>query len=321
MCNKTDKTDKTEKYFTAWAGEFPKLDKFKPGGLGFKDEEDLKLHIYNVFLISMFYKCIDPDNNISLPDPDNVQCYDSKIGTEGGAVQSDNVENDPSKWIDFYQKKDDNTINEAYFTPSEDYKNYIVMHSGLFKNRIDVFIIFKEVKNATPYKLVAISTVRDCMWFSDSDIEREKARDICCGVDGICKRIVPFFQLSDVIFDCTNLPNWDNPDKLGSLHFSKGHPERGYLNERGYMCKNACIKSISNYRYAYPYVYFDPGRGELRRGFLLPLEKKGYVVLVATVMKTPSGKYSVETALLPQMALEQARRTSTIEVDWMSKIL
>ena len=317
MCNKTDKT---EKYFTAWAGEFPYLYKLESGELGFKTVRDLKLHIYNVFLISMFYKCIDRDD-ISLPDPDNVQCYDYKIGTEGGAVQSDNVENDPSKWIDFYQKNDDNTINKAYFTPSEDYKNYIVMHSGIFKDRIDVFIIFKEVKNTTPYKLVAISTVRDCMWFSAGDIEREKAREICGDVDGICKRIVPFFQVSDVIFDCTNLRNWNNPNKLGSFHFVKDHPERGYLEERVDMCINTCIKSISNYRYAYPYVYFDPDIGELRRGFLLPLEKEGDVVLVATVMKTHSGKYSVKTILLPHMALEQARRTSTIEVDWMSKLL
>ena len=87
------------------------------------------------------------------------------------------------------------------------------------------------------------------------------------------------------------------------------------------MCKNACIKSISNYRYAYPYVYFDPGRGELRRGFLLPLEKEGEVVLVATVMKTDLGNYIVKTVLEPYMALEQARRVSTIEVDWMSKLL
>lgn len=316
MCNKPDKT---EKYFTAWAGEFPDLYKLEPGKLGFKSEKDMQLHIYNVFLISMFYKCIDGE--LSIPDSNEILYCDPKIGTEGGAVQSDNVENDPSKWIDFYQKNDDNTINKAYFTPSEDYKNYIVMHSGLFKGRNDVFIIFKEVKNATPYKLVAISTVRDCMWFSAGDIEKEKAREICGNVDGICKRIVPFFQVSDVIFDCTNLPNWDNPDKLGSPHFDEGHPERGYYKKRVKMCKDACIKSQSNYRYAYPYVYFDPGRGKLRRGFLLPLEKEGDVVLVATVMKTLSGKYSVETVLLPHMALEQARRTSTIEVDWMSKLL
>lgn len=316
MCNKTDKT---EKYFTAWAGKFPYLYKLEPGELGFKTVRDLKLHIYNVFIISMFYKCIDGE--LSIPDSNEIRYCDPKIGTEGRAVQSDNVENDPSKWIDFYQKNDDNIINKAYFTPSEDYKNYIVMHSGFFKDSIDVFIIFKEVKNATPYKLVAISTVRDCMWFSDGDIESEKACEICGNVDGICKRIVPFFQVSDVIFDCTNLPYWDNSNKLGSRHFVNDHPERGYSEERVKMCIDACIKSISNYRYAYPYVYFDPDIGELRRGFLLPLEKEGDVVLVATVMKTPSGKYSVKTVLLPHMALEQARRTSTIEVDWMSKLL
>lgn len=320
MCNKTNKPDKTEKYFEAWAGTFPYINNLDHKKLGFEKMIDLKLHIYNVFLISMFYKCIDR-NDISLPDLDNVQYYDSKIGTEGVAVQSDNVENDPSKWIDFYQKNDDNTINKAYFTPSEIYKNYIVMHSGLFEDRNDVFIIFKEVKNGAPYKLVAIRTVTNCMWFSADDIERENAYQICIDVDGTCKRIVPFFQVSDAIFDCTNLPNWDNPDKLGSYHFSKDHPERGYLEERVKMCKNACIKSISNYRYAYPYVYFDPGRGELRRGFLLPLEKEGEVVLVATVMKTDLGNYIVKTVLEPYMALEQARRVSTIEVDWMSKLL
>lgn len=325
MCNKTNKPDKTEKYFEAWAGKFPSsLISSEPGDkpihkiLGFEDENDLKLHIYNVFLISMFYECIDNDD-ISIPDPDNVQYFDTKIGTEGRAIQSEIVQNDPSKWMDFYQK------NYEYFSPiSWGKKDYITMHSGIYDDMNDVFIIFMKVQSKTPYKLVAISTTQNCIWRSKG-INSDNARGICSEAVGEykCKRIVPFSSITDVIFDCNKLPEWNNPYRIsGSIHAWEDHPERGYTKqERIDMCINACIKSISNYRYAYPYVFFDPKSGKIHRGFLLPLEKEGKVVLVATVMKNLLGKYSVKTILLPDMALKQARRTSTIEVDWMSKLL
>lgn len=266
----------------------------------------------------MFYKCIDGE--LSIPDSNEIRYCDPKIGTEGRAVQSDNVENDPSKWIDFYQK------NNEYFYPINWGKNdYIIMHSGIYNDRNDVFIIFKKVQSTTPYKLVAISTTQDCIWYSSPiDINRDNARDICAEVVNKCKRIVPFSSISDVIFDCNKLPNWNNPNQIsGSIHAWNQHPDRGYTaKERKNMCIDACIKSISNYRYTYPYVYFDPDKGGLLRGFLLPLEdKKGKVVLVATVMKNQKGNYRINTLLTPPMALEQARRTSTIEVDWMSKLL
>lgn len=330
MCNKTDKT---EKYFTAWAGRFPKLNSSKPGDepineiLGFKNMNDLKLHIYNVFLISMFYECIDRDDisipdpdDISTPDPDNVQYFDTKIGTEGRAIQSEIVQNDPSKWMDFYQK------NYEYFSPiTWGKKDYIIMHSGLYDVRTDVFIIFMKVQSETPYKLVAISTTQNCIWHSCDDINRDNARDICSEavVEYKCKRIVPFSSITDVIFDCNKLPEWNNPNRIsGSTHAWTAHPERGYTEEdRKNMCINACIKSISNYRYAYPYVYYDSKSKGLCRGFLLPLENEGEVVLVATVMKNERGKYRINTVLTPLMAIEQARRVSTIEVDWMSRLL
>lgn len=320
MCNKTDKT---EMYFTAWAGKFPYFIKHEPiiEKLGFENVKDLKLHIYNVFLITMFYECIDRDD-ISIPDPDNVQYFDTKIGTEGRAIQSETVENDPSKWIDFYQNN-----NKEYFYPiiwgKED---YIIMHSGLYNDRNDVFIIFKKVQSTAPYSLVAISTTQDCIW-CDTNINKDNARDICAMVldntDNTCKRIVPFSSISDVIFDCNKLPCWNNPNQIsGSIHAWEAHRDRGYTKEeRKNMCIDACIKSQSNYRYAYPYVFYNSAIKGLCRGFLLPLENKGKVVLVATVMKNEKGKYRINTLLTPPMAIEQARRTSTIEVDWMSKLL
>ena len=217
--------------------------------------------------------------------------------------------------------------------------DYVIMHSGLYYNQYDIYNIFKmQSKNSTvPYNFVALSTSNDCIWRDRDAIKASVARDICnyIKLNKICKRVTPFgCDINDVIFNCEKLPNWQN-DKIAmnTQHVVFDHPERkkGYKEPKIIeMCRTACQKSISNYRYAYPYVYYDDTHG-FRRGFLLPLEDNDKVVFVATVMKkvliggrgTDSNNYhySIEDILTNKMAIEQARRVSSVEVDWISKIL
>lgn len=321
--NSQPSKDKSQIYFEAWAGLWPnlELDKNLLASLKFTNTKDLILHISNVFLFAMFYECIDGDK--SIPDLRRQETFleDNCHGVEGN----------PAKWLEFYQGD-----NCSYFA-KHIYNNveYVVMHSGLFKMCNDIYCLFApDIKS--PYKLIAIGNAQGCLY-----CRREFARNIAEEIFEACDKCVPlkyFKSVSDVIFDCTLLGNWDNPAKISmnENHLKKDHKERvSALGERNlekgieqvkWKCTEACKRTITNYRYAYPYLYFHGGSSKIRRGFLLPLMNRNRVALVACVMKdtdskSNSNRYRINTFLTPEMAIEQARRVSSVEVDWMSKIL
>ena len=191
--------EKTEKYFKAWAGNCDGFirdceEKTIHKRLGFNSANDLKLHIYNMFLFTMFCKCID-DPCYALPKVDSVSGQNTKPESVGAS------ENDPSKWLKYYHNGGDDMVCPV------DNDDYIVMHSGLydrFDNHNDVYNLFKVTKNSrTPYTLAAVSTTNDCMWVNWSYIkDRLDARAICCEIKHKCKRIAPFGNIDDVIFNC-----------------------------------------------------------------------------------------------------------------------
>ena len=327
MQREKTREDKAQKYFEAWAGVFPDLDRDIEflQELKFNRPKDLVLHIYNVFLFAMFYKCIEGD--LLLPNTtDEKDDYNS----------AEPMHTDPREWLAFYQDDNSNYFKHI----SDDNDDYIIMHSGLFRDSNDIYCLFKQNKinnKYPPYKLVAIGNNQGCLYYSK--INRNKAEYIFNKCKE-CKPLIHFNDVSDVIFDCTKLPNWNNPVEIfiNQNHLQIDHKER--VNKLGsgnikkgiqsvkLMCVEACKRSITNYRYAYPYLYFDDLRGRIIRGFLLPLTDtdSGEVVLVASVMKEErdrgkSYQYRIRTCLKPEMAIEQARRVSSVEVDWMSKLL
>ena len=94
------------------------------------------------------------------------------------------------------------------------------------------------------------------------------------------------------------------------------------------MVMEACYISKSNYRYAYPYIFYDdnPNKKEtkgFKRGFFLPLIDQDELVLVASVVETRPGanKYRISTLLSPYDAIKDIKRFSLIEENWIVKYM
>lgn len=313
------KKDKVQIFFEAWAeyaAGYIKEEILRK--LGFEKFIDLKFHIWNVFFFNMFYKCVKGEED--LPNICDVN----------GDEYSDNA---PINWLKRYDAS-------SYFYEDEDLQDYISMQLCVKDESParEVFVIFKKNDNTNnpPYKLVAISS--GCTKFACNEREMDWQTAIEIANSSKAQRLIPFEKVSDVIFQCELLNNWDNRDKLSINyeHLLRDHPERVKKNgEVLYkkediiqMVMEACYISKGDYRYAYPYIFYDANEKKketkgLKRGFFLPLIEKKKLILVASIVETrpKSNRYRISTFLSPDDAIKDVKRFSLIEENWIIKYI
>lgn len=313
--------DKVQIFFEAWA-------KYDAGyispdnlhNLGFKSFIDLSFHIWNVFFFNMFYKCVKGEAD--LPN----------IGDKDDAESPQNI---PINWLEYYE-----ALN--YFYEDESMKDYVSMQLCVNdgSSAREVFVIFKKNNQSKhpPYRLVAISSSETVFAHNDRKMDWQSAKEIASYSKA--QKLFPFEEASDVIFRCERLRDWNHRDQLSvnyehllkddkhSKRIIKGGEILYKEDDIKTMVMEACYISKSNYRYAYPYIFYDdnPNKKEtkgLKRGFFLPLIDQDELILVASVVETrpKSNKYRISTLLSPDDAIKDIKRFSLIEENWIVKYM
>lgn len=315
------KKDKVQLFFEAWAEyDAGHISQENIRNLGFESFIDLSFHIWNVFFFNMFYKCVE--GKADLP---NI--------CDGGDIES--FQNIPINWLEYYEASN-------YFYKHDDLKDYISMQLGVNDESParEVFVIFKKnyQSNYPPYRLVAISSCETVFAHNKRELDWQSAQEIACSSQA--QRLFPFEKASDVIFQCELLRNWDNRDQLSVnyKHLVKDDYHSKRLKKNGEilykedeikkMVMDACYISKRNYRYAYPYIFYDADKKKketqgLKRGFFLPLIDQDELIVVASVVETrpKSNIYRISTLLDPDDAIKDIKRFSLIEENWIVKYL
>ena len=231
------------------------------------------------------------------------------------------------------------SLSDTYFTH---YNDFIIMHSALYHKGDDVYVIFKKGENKL--KLFDLQSSKKSFFDENHIIKNIKK---------LPNLYLPFENLSDVLFQYDKLALEGIEKKR---HILLEHPERKQellkelkieyrtkqenekeildLNESDSdkykeklveLIKIAGKKTITNYRYAYPYVYID-NNGDYN-SFLLPI---GYN-LVAVIKKSNNVikknkkkrnqdeiSYSIPTLLTTKMAISQLRHFHPVGNDWVT---
>lgn len=323
MCEKSDNKDKVQIFFETWAKyDAGLISKYNLSILGFKSFTDLSFHIWNVFFFNMFYKCVKGEDDL----PNTCD------------IDAEFPQNNPINWLEYYE-----AWNYFHIAEDESLKEYISMQlcvNDRSPSR-EVFVIFKKNKkdNNQPYRLVAISSCKTVFANNYNEMDWQTAKEIAS--ISKAQKLFPFEEVSDVIFRCEQLCNWNNRDQLdvNYEHLLKDEEHKKRMKKDGEilykedeikkMVMDACYISKSNYRYAYPYIFYDANKNKketkgLKRGFFLPLiDDQDKLVLVASVVETRAGsnRYRISTLLSPDQAIKNIKRFSLIEENWIVKYM